>query len=62
MNIAEYVNALIKSVICDGMPPEKPGEFSFEDVFTFAANHKLENICYAGIKRLKTQPDEGILK
>lgn len=58
----QYIIALIHSILNDEMPPEKPDDVSFEDVFMMSREHMISVMTYTAIEKLQIKPDEDFLK
>ncbi len=56
-----YLLALLKSILHEELPPEKPENCSFEQVFVLAKRHSVANMAYYAIQKLKQKPDAALL-
>ena len=61
-NEYEYIFHLIGSVLKDFQPEEKPEEFDFESLFKIGMKHRIHNIMFYAVEKLKNQPKEDLRK
>lgn len=61
-NECQYLLHLIKCVLNDTQPEEKPAELSFEKLMRIARKHDVANIAYYGVEKLKNKPDDELNK
>lgn len=59
-NECQYLLHLIKSVLNDTQPEEKPEELSFEKILRIARKHDVANIAYYGVEKLKIKPENEL--
>ena len=57
----EYIISLIRALLKEEQPSEKPEDISFEDVYEMAKKHHILNMCLYAIEKLQKQPDEKLL-
>lgn len=60
-NEFEYLLHLLKSVLKNTQPQEKPEALSFEKLFALAREHSIANMAFYAVERLSVQPDEPLL-
>lgn len=58
----KYVISLVKALLKDEIPPVKPDDISFEDIYKISKKHHIRNMCLYAIEKLEEQPDEELLK
>lgn len=51
-----YLAELIRAVLYDKKPAEKPEEISWEEVFSLAGEHMVVSLAFAGIQKLEHKP------
>lgn len=56
-NSYEYIFHLVSSVLKGTQPEELPEEYSFEEIFKIGVKHRIHNIMFYAIEKLKTQPN-----
>ncbi|MDD2958468.1 MAG: nucleotidyltransferase family protein [Lachnospiraceae bacterium] len=54
---ADYLIALLKSVLDGTCPAEKPEQVSFEQLYKLAKFHCVQCMAYYAVEKLKTQPE-----
>lgn len=57
----QYIVALIRSILKNEAPPEKPGDVSFEDVFRMSKEHMISVMTYSAVEKLLVKPGEELL-
>lgn len=58
----KYIIALLKSILNNSVPPEKPEDVSFEKVYSMAKYHNIANMLFYAINKLEKKPDSEIFK
>lgn len=58
----EYILHLLNCILKNTQPEEKPDNLDFERIFIIACNHKIENILFYGIEKLKYGPSAELMK
>lgn len=58
----EYLIHLLRCVLLNEKPPEKPEDFSFEELYRAAAVHNIDSMAFYGVDRLEHKPDEALYK
>lgn len=66
MNIStaeyDYLVVLLKSVLDNKKPPEKPENLTFEGIYKKALRHHVANISFYAIERLENKPEPSLYK
>lgn len=57
----EYLLHLLKSVLENTQPQEKPETLSFEKLFNLAREHSVANMAFYAVERLSVQPAEPLM-
>lgn len=57
----QYLLHLLRSVLKDEQPAEKPDGLSFEKLFALAREHSVANMAFYGVERLSVKPAEPLL-
>ena len=60
-NVSEYFIKLIRSTIKDEIPSEKPEDIEWRDVLNLAAYHKVDEMVFCAVEKLRNKPDQMIL-
>ena len=60
-NVSEYFIKLIRSTIKDEIPSEKPEDIEWRDVLKLAAYHKVDEMVFCAVEKLRNKPDQMIL-
>ena len=60
-NVSEYFIKLIRSPIKDEIPSEKPEDIEWRDVLNLAAYHKVDEMVFCAVEKLRNKPDQMIL-
>ena len=60
-NVSEYFIKLIRSTIRNEIPSEKPEDIEWRDVLNFAAYHKVDEMVFGAVEKLRNKPDQMIL-
>lgn len=55
-----YIIFLIRSLLKDTQPPEKPEDISFEDIYRMAEKHHVRNMCFYAIEKLAEKPEQKL--
>ena len=58
----KYILSLLKSILNNSIPPEKPEDVSFEKVYSIAKYHNIANMLFYAIEKLKNKPAPELLK
>ena len=58
----QYIVSLIRSILNDEVPSEKPGGVLFEDVFRMSREHMISAMTYAAVENLQIKPEGGLLE
>lgn len=56
-----YLIHLLKCVLTDEKPNEKPDNISFEGLFKLACSHSVANMVFYAVEQLSVQPEEPLL-
>ena len=60
-NVSEYFIKLIRSTIKDEIPSEKPEDIEWRGVLNLAAYHKVDEMVFCAVEKLRNKPDQMIL-
>lgn len=60
--VSEYFIQLLKSTIQNQIPAEKPEDVEWRDVLNLAVYHKVEEMVFCAVEKLKNKPDKEILE
>lgn len=60
-NVSQYFIQLLKSTIQNQIPAEKPDDVEWRDVLNLAAYHKVDEMVFCAVEKLKKKPDKEIL-
>lgn len=58
----KYIIALLKSILNNNIPPEKPEDVSFEKVYSIAKYHNIANMLFYAVEKLENKPAPELLK
>ena len=58
----KYIILLLKSILNNSIPPEKPKDVSFEKIYSLAKYHNIDNMLFYAINKLKNKPSSELLK
>ncbi|WP_302162818.1 nucleotidyltransferase family protein [uncultured Fusobacterium sp.] len=58
----KYIITLLRSVLNNSIPPEKPEDVSFEKVYSIAKYHNIANMLFYAINKLEKKPNSEIFK
>ncbi len=58
----KYIIELIRSVLNNNSPSEKPDDIDFKDIYLLGQRHNVLNMCLYSIEKLKTKPDQKLLR
>ena len=58
----KYIILLLKSILNNSIPPEKPEDVSFEKIYSLAKYHNIDNMLFYAINKLKNKPSLELLK
>lgn len=58
----KYIILLLKSILNNSIPPEKPEDVSFEKIYSLAKYHNIDNMLFYAINKLKNKPSSELLK
>lgn len=61
-NVSEYFIKLLKATIHEEIPSEKPDDIEWRDILNLAAYHKVDEMVFCAVEKLKDQPDKDILR
>ena len=56
-NTSDYLIALLRATVNGDIPPEKPKDVDWEELLKLAIYHKVEEMAYASIIKLKSKPE-----
>ena len=51
----KYIILLLKSILNNSIPPEKPEDVSFEKIYSLAKYHNIDNMLFYAINKLKNK-------
>lgn len=60
-NEFDYLIHLLKCVLTDEKPDEKPDSISFKRLFKLARDHSVANMAFYAVEQLSVQPEEPLL-
>ena len=60
-NEFEYLLHLLRSVLAEAQPQEKPEALSFDKLFALAREHSVANMAFYAVEKLSVQPAEPLL-
>lgn len=58
----KYIITLLRSVLNNSIPPEKPEDVSFEKVYSTAKYHNIANMLFYAIEKLENKPTPELFK
>jgi hypothetical protein len=58
----KYIISLLKSILNNSIPPEKPEDVSFEKVYSIAKYHNIANMLFYAIEKLENKAAPELLK
>ena len=60
--VSKYLLELLRCVLNDTMPGEKPEDVAWENVFSMAKKHSVSALSFYAIQKLKNGPDPELMK